>query len=114
MQNKRSFYVKDSRATYGILSYSPDTKEFCLSINRDVDLGSAPILISMFAEKGMYDLDAGWSLRWVKERIIPPTRQNILEILKENNIPGYDEFQMLLYTQGRCPQDDMWIEEISL
>ena len=113
MQKIRSFYVKDNKQVYGILSYAPDTKEFSLAINHDIDIRFAPILISMFAEKGMYDLDAGWSLRWVKERIIPPSRQNIREILSANQMTEYDELQMLLFTKGKCPQDDMWIEEIS-
>ena len=113
MQNKRNFYVKDETQVYGILSYAVDTKEFHLTIHRDIDTYSAPILISMFADKGMYELDAGWSLRWVKERIIPPGRQNIREILSANQMTEYDEFQMLLFTNGKCPQDDMWIEEIS-
>jgi hypothetical protein len=53
-----------------------------------------------------------WAKKWVDRRIIPSIRANIASILVKNNMTEYDEMQILLYTGGRCPQDDMWIEEM--
>lgn len=113
MPKKRKFLVKDKKSEYGYLFYDAESKEFELQINKDVDLKSSPILISMFAEENMFNLDPEWSMRWVKQRIIPPNRQNINTILSSNGMTKYDELQMLLYTGGKCCQDDMYIEEIT-
>lgn len=43
---------------------------------------------------------------WVRQRIVPPDRQNIGQILKANGLEEYDEFSLLMFGSGRCAQDD--------
>ena len=50
---------------------------------------------------------------FVKERVVPPERQNIGMILREAGMSYYSEFPLLVYTQGRCSMDDFFIEEIT-
>ena len=37
---------------------------------------------------------------WVEQRIIPSDRQNIAEILRDNNLKEYDEFELLMLAMG--------------
>lgn len=112
MQKIHKYYVKDKNGTYGILVYDEITQEFHMHIDKTADLSKAPILITAFADKGMYDLTPEWSMRWVQARIIPPNRANIIGILQAAGLREYSEWGMLLYCKGRCAQDNMWIEEI--
>ncbi|MBR2823489.1 MAG: hypothetical protein IKE24_07385 [Clostridia bacterium] len=43
---------------------------------------------------------------WVQQLIVPQDRQNIGQVLKENGLGVYDEFQLLMLTMGRCAQED--------
>ena len=58
-------------------------------------------------------LDGTWSRRWVEERIVPPSRQNIGQVLKANNLDEYDDFKLLLVSMGRCCQDDFELVEVT-
>ena len=49
----------------------------------------------------------------MQQRIVPSDRQNLGQILKENNLTEYDEFELLMLSGGRCAQDDLFIELMS-
>ena len=48
----------------------------------------------------------------MKERVVPPDRQNIGMVLRELGMGYYSEFPLLVYTSGRCAMDEFFIEEI--
>lgn len=48
----------------------------------------------------------------MKERVIPPERQNIESILRTIGAPYYTEFAILEYYGGRCCMDEFYLEEI--
>lgn len=64
-------------------------------------------------QKGQRKLDKKWSFRWVQERVTPPERQNIGQILKANNMSEYDEFKLLVKNQGQSCQDECYIVEVA-
>ena len=51
-------------------------------------------------------------MRFVRSRIIPHGRANIREIMNSAGIKYYNEFDMLMYTSGRCSHDRMYLDEI--
>ena len=113
MQGLTTLSVKDTERQWATLTYNSDTREFKLNIDRNIDIKKAPAMIWVYARENEYNLSAEDSLDWVRERIIPPDRQNINHILAANDMEEYDEYKMLRLCNGECPQDDMWIEEIS-
>ena len=48
----------------------------------------------------------------LRERVVPPDRQNIGMIMREVGMTYYSEFPLLVYTSGRCAMDEFYIEEI--
>ncbi len=48
----------------------------------------------------------------VEQRIVPPDRQNIGEILRDNHLKEYDEYELLMLAMGRCAQDDYYLVPI--
>lgn len=48
----------------------------------------------------------------MKERVVPPDRQNIGTIMRDLHMKKYSEFPILEYTSGRCCMDDFYLEEI--
>ena len=43
----------------------------------------------------------------MQQRIVPTDRQNLGEILRDNGLKEYDEFELLMLATGRCAQDDL-------
>ena len=42
----------------------------------------------------------------MQERIVPIDRQNIGQILRDNGLKEYDEYELLMLANGRCAQDE--------
>lgn len=96
----------------GILNYDEDKRTFTIDVPEDVSAKEAPFLLSLFIKRGQRHLDNEWSLKWVQSRIVPSSRQNIGQILRVNGMKRYDEYQILLKNQGRCCQDECYLEEL--
>ena len=54
-------------------------------------------------------INAYWSKLWVQQRIVPTDRQNLGQVLKENGLSEYDEFELLMLAEGRCAQDSYFL-----
>ena len=82
------------------------TDEYHISIPFTVDPDHLRAIPGILARKGIREIDDKWSRLFVKERVVPPERQNIGMILREAGMSYYSEFPLLVYTQGRCSMDD--------
>ena len=95
------------------LLYYETAKQFYIELPEGADPWQTPMILSSFARKGETGVNSYWSRLWVQQRIVPPDRQNIAQVLRDNGLKEYDEFQLLMLTGGRCAQDDCYLEEIS-
>ena len=75
-------------------------------------MNELPYIISSLKKRGFQKIGPEWSMIWVRSRIVPNTRQNIGQILRANKMRRYDEYELLLKNQGRCCQDEYYLEEI--
>lgn len=106
----KSDHTQDKVLAY--LLYYEKAKQFYIELPPDADEWDTPLILSSFAKRGHKTINAYWSNAWVQQRIIPSDRQNITEILKANNLDSYDEYKLLILANGRCAQDDYYIEQI--
>ena len=84
-------------------------RAFYLELPPDADPWVLPFILHEFAQRGTLTIDAAWSLRWVQSRLVPPERQNLGEVLRENGLSSYDELSLLELTEGRCSQDACYL-----
>lgn len=91
------------------LLYYPAADEFHIEICDGVDEWEAPLLISSFVKRGKKSMDSDSSRLWAELRIIPPDRQNLGMILRDNGLDSYDPFRLLVLAGGRCAQDDCFL-----
>ena len=111
----RKFAIKNEvyqDKTVAWLYYKEEKKEYRIQIPEDTRCEEAPLIIAEFIHRNQRTISPDWSLRWVKERVIPPERQNIGSILKENHMEFYDEFPLLISNQGRSCQDECYLVEV--
>ena len=73
-----------------------------------------PLVLSSFAARGQWAIGAGWSKRWVESRLVPQSRQNLGEVLRENGLDSYDTLRLLEMTDGRNSQDDCFLTPLRL
>ncbi|MDO4502227.1 MAG: helix-turn-helix transcriptional regulator [Coriobacteriia bacterium] len=96
----------------GLLRFDEEKREFSITISEGVSTADVPMLFIPFVEKGEREIPPQWALVWVQERIPPPNRQNIAEILLCNGLEEYDELTLLLAGEGRCSQDEFMVREV--
>ncbi len=96
----------------GYLFYYERSKRFFTELTEELDKWTCPFIFSVFVKKGIYSINSEWSGKFVMQRIIPSDRQNLGGILKENGLREYDEFKLLLLSEGRCAQDELYLSRI--
>lgn len=104
----------EKRNDLAYIFYYPKKKEWYIELPRGIDEWELPFILDTFARRGEWSVNSYWSRKFVEERIVPPDRQNISSILQYNHLDEYDEFALFLIADGRCAQDECYIEEISL
>jgi hypothetical protein len=96
----------------GALRYDVDHKAFSMTIDGDVPLADLPLSLEIFAGSGVLELNHRDVLEWIRGRICPPGRQNIVSILDELGLPEYDEFGILMSTMARCDKDELYLRDV--
>lgn len=94
------------------LLYYELEKRFYIELPENADPWETPLLLDSFVKRNQMTVNSYWSKVWVQQRIIPTDRQNLGEILRDNNLKEYDEFELLMLAMGRCAQDDYYLVPI--
>lgn len=95
------------------MTYNPETKEFLISLHRDIpdDVTAGCFDVYRFF-RHIDNLNAEQSLIFVQDRVLSPWYQGLAECLAYMGLKEYDEFEILLFSHGRCCRDDLYMEEI--
>ena len=110
----RIYEINDEESRYpvGILIYYERAKAFIVELEEYLDEWTAPLLFTKYVKEGIYTIPREDSLLWVKERVIPSSRQNIGSILSEHGLKAYDEMRFLELSKGKCSHDSLYIRKI--
>lgn len=112
----RVFAIKDESLSnariLGYLIYYETPKAFYIELPDEADPWDTPLLLDSFVRRDERSVGSYWSRIWVEQRIVPQDRQNIGQVLRENDLAEYDEFSLLMLSQGRCAQDQCYLEEL--
>lgn len=107
---KSDLYPKDK--ILAILAYDEEKNTYTIDIPEVNTERDVPMMLACFLKQGIRHIGEEWSMRWVQSRVVPPSRQNIGQILRVNNMKRYNEHEFLVKNQGRCCQDECYIEKI--
>ena len=72
-----------------------------------------PVQFAPFVERGERIIPEHWATEWVEERVAPPSRQNIGEVLRVHGLDRYDACELLASSGGRSSQDDFYLREVT-
>ena len=112
----RIFAIRDESAEMqkdlAYLLYYELEKRFYIELPEGADPWELPLLLDSFVKQNETTVNSYWSKIWVQQRIIPTDRQNIGEILRDNQLEEYDEYELLILAMGRCAQDDYYLVPI--
>jgi hypothetical protein len=97
----------------GYLFYYENADRFYIEIPSELSSDNAPMILDHEIEYGRDYVDAEWSKKWVCNRIVPRDRQNLGHVLRDSGLEEYNEYKLLLFGDGRCAQDDCYIEPIT-
>ena len=96
----------------GIFAYDTATRQFSMSITKEIPPEDLPLSLEGFAQNGKHELSHEDAMRWIRGRICPPGRHNIREILRDNGLRKYDEFGLLMVTKAKCDKDELYLVEM--
>jgi len=96
----------------GRLSYDEDSKRFSMSVDSGIPISDLPLSLEVLVNKGNCEFGHEDTLRWVRWRLCPPGRQNIMEILAGIGLKEYDEFKMIEASAGKCDKDELYLLEM--
>ncbi len=94
------------------LSYNEETDAVEISIAPDAGENDVPMLLDAFVARGQSEVKGNWAKRWIAERTVPASRQNLGEVLKAHDLEFYDAFKLFEDAEGRCSQDDFYIRSV--
>lgn len=94
------------------LIYYEADKRFYIELPDDADPWETPLLLASFVKKGYKTINSYWSRLWVQQRIVPTDRQNLGQVLKDNALSEYNEYDLLMLGRGRCAQDNYYLVPI--
>lgn len=112
----RTFEIVDSEREgeerpCAILSCDQAAGRFFATVEDWAGPADVPPQFAPTVEKGEREVPEKWVEAWVSERIAPPNRQNIGEILRVHNLEAYDPLELLLSGEGRSSQDGFYLRE---
>jgi len=93
----------------GTFSYDAGSMQYTMTIAKDIAKSDLPLSLEGFVNRNKYDLSHEDALRWVRGRVCPPGRHNMRDILKDNGLREYDEFQLLITNNGKCDKDALYL-----
>ena len=99
----------ENQVDLAYLLYYESEKRFYIELPENADPWETPLLLSTFLKKGETSINSYWSKMWVQQRIVPTDRQNLGQVLRDNNLKEYDEFDLLMLSMGRCAQDNYYL-----
>ena len=98
------FAIRDESAQeqkdLAYLLYYEQEKRFYIELPENADAWETPLLLDSFVKRGETTVNSYWSKIWVEQRIVPTDRQNIGEILRDNHLKEYDEYELLMLAMG--------------
>ena len=94
-----------------VLVWDDDSNFLPIDIDESATEKDVPMLFIPFLRKGQHHIDDAWARRWVEERVVPSDGQNLGQVLRANGLQLYDSMLLLIAGEGRCAQDDFFIQE---
>lgn len=99
----RTYHVKEGDKVQATLYYWEDTDEYQLVLTEDTTL--VPYYDGVLGKV----IPRGETKAWVRDRVIPPERDNIMEILSDIGHTDYKEIYFIDAIQGKCVRDPYYI-----
>ncbi len=106
-------YDAENELSVGTLLYYEKERKFIIELQDYLDEWTAPLLFTSYVKQNDFTIPSDISYLWVKERVIPPGRQNINSILATHKLKAYDEMTFLEISEGKCSQDMLFIRKLN-
>lgn len=104
------FEIRDVNNIYGYLFSNNDYSDYYIEIN---DNDNQDIFFQMFIDNNEHIINNDWTKKWIEERVIPYSRQNINDILLNSKMESYNELELFIKCKGKSSMDNSYLKEIT-
>lgn len=112
----RVFNIRDmnNKNKYmGTLRYNTDTKTFSIEVADSYKGCNPDFYMQKCKEMGWKQMPQWMVDMWIKQRLCPPNRTGIEDILEMAGLTEYDEMGLFDFNHGICCMDPYYFEEVS-
>lgn len=96
----------------GDLSFNTDNRRFKFIVNHLADKSNLPIGIYPIDKLDVNYIPTHEDIKeWVEDRVMPPERQCLQDILKSIGLLYYDAWDICRKTRGMCIEDSYWLSK---
>ena len=118
----RAFVIADASKRkarpVALLIWEPDANSgqghFALEVVSTIGADDLPLSLSFCVDRPGRRATPAESEEWVRSRIVPQDRHNIVEVLLANGLSEYDEIGLLAACSARSSDDDFLAYEVAL
>ena len=118
----RTFVIADSSRRkaepVGVLIWEEDPERkqgrFILELSSECSESDLPLSLAFCTKRVARRATPEESEDWVRSRIVPEDRHNIVEVLRSNGLAEYDEVSLLASSKGRSSDDDFLAYEVAV
>ena len=106
----RKYIIKDYHTGQIVaeIIHNPTTNTYQSILHQEEGNWNYPI--DLFGYNRDWESDTETCIDWLKNRVIPQTRQNLRQCLDAHNIACYDYDIMMKLNKGRCTDDNFEVE----
>ncbi len=104
------YEIKNKKRVYGYFFVDLENDDCYIELNEGLD--SYPIFFDIFIKKNKFIIESYWTRKWIEERVIPESRHNIKDILKDNGFKYYNEILMIIASRAHSSMDDNYLKQI--
>lgn len=105
--------LSTKRSICAWVHYEPGTDSYSIEIAPDAKPDELPLMLALFAECGVRQIEDRWARTWVERRTIHPGKYNLEEVLKAHGLDELYVPALFAANKGRSVDDDFLVEEVS-
>lgn len=104
------YEIKNKKRVYGYFFVDLENDDCYIELNEGFD--DYPIFFDIFIKKNKFIIESYWTRKWIEERVIPESRHNIKDVLKDNGFKYYNEILMIIASKAHSSMDDNYLKQI--
>lgn len=102
----------NNNAFMGYVYYNPETDKFSITLADDYTGKYPDLYFRICIQRGLKEMPQDMVDEFIEERVLPPNRQGLSDILQRIGLKEYNIHDIIVYNKGISDVDRLWFKRI--